>query len=33
MGQGSPVRGVSTYLAAVKVLEEAEMAVGDAADF
>jgi len=27
------VHGVATYLEAVKVLEEAEIAVGDAADF
>ena len=33
MGPAHPVHGVSTYLEAVKVLEEAEMAVGDAADF
>ena len=33
MGPANPVHGVSTYLEAVKVLEEAEMAVGDAADF
>ena len=32
-GPAHPVHGVSTYLEAVKVLEEAEMAVGDAADF
>ena len=32
-GPPHPVHGVSTYLEAVKVLEEAEMAVGDAADF
>jgi len=33
MGPAHPVHGVSTYLEAVKVLEEAEMAMGDAADF
>ena len=33
LGPAHPVHGVSTYLEAVKVLEEAEMAVGDAADF
>ena len=33
MGPAHPVHGVSTYLEAVKVLEEAEMAVGDDADF
>ena len=33
LGPSHPVHGVSTYLEAVKVLEEAEMAVGDAADF
>ena len=33
LGQPHPVHGVSTYLEAVKVLEEAEIAVGDAADF
>ena len=33
LGQPHPVHGVATYLEAVKVLEEAEMAVGDAADF
>ena len=32
-GPAHPVHGVSTYLEAVKVLEEAEMAMGDAADF
>jgi len=32
-GPAHPVHGVSTYLEAVKVLEAAEMAVGDAADF
>lgn len=33
LGQPHPVHGVATYLEAVKVLEEAEMTVGDAADF
>ena len=33
LGQPHPVHGVATYLEAVKGLEEAEMAVGDAADF
>jgi len=33
LGQPHPVHGVATYLEAVKVLEEAEIAVGDAADF
>jgi len=33
LGPAHPVHGVSTYLEAVKVLEEAEMALGDAADF
>jgi len=33
LGQPHPVHGVATYLEAVKVLEEAELAVGDAADF
>ena len=33
LGPAHPVHGVSTYLEAVKVLEEAETAVGDAADF
>ena len=33
LGPAHPVHGVSTYLEAVKVLEEAEMVVGDAADF
>ena len=32
-GPAHPVHGVSTYLEAVKVLEEAELEVGDAADF
>lgn len=33
LGQAHPVHGVSTYLEAVKVLEEAEIVAGDAADF
>ena len=33
MGQPHPVHGMATYLEAVKVLEEAEMAEGDSADF
>ena len=33
LGQPHPVHGVSTYLEAVKVLEEAEMELGEAADF
>ena len=33
LGQPHPVHGVSTYLEAVKVLEEAEMTTVDAADF
>jgi hypothetical protein len=33
LGQPHPVHGVSTYLEAVKVLEEAEMTTADAADF
>lgn len=33
LGQPHPVHGVSTYLEAVKVLEEAEMTEGDSSDF
>ena len=33
LGQPHPVHGVSTYLEAVKVLEEAEMTEGDDSDF
>ena len=33
LGQPHPVHGVSTYLEAVKVLEEAEMELGELADF
>ena len=33
LGQAHPVHGVSTYLEAVKVLEEAEIVAGDSADF
>jgi len=33
LGDAHPVHGVATYLDAVKVLEEAEMAEGDSADF
>ena len=33
LGQPHPVHGVSTYLEAVKVLEEAEILEGDSADF
>jgi hypothetical protein len=33
LGQPHPVHGVSTYLKAVKVLEEAEMTEGDSSDF
>ena len=33
LGPAHPVHGVSTYLEAVKVLEEAEVMAGDAADF
>jgi len=33
LGQPHPVHGVATYLEAVKVLEEAEMELGEIADF
>ena len=33
LGQPHPVHGMATYLEAVKVLEEAEMAEGDSSDF